>query len=373
LQELENSNKEVLMKAVVVDALNEFSVQNVTLDPPKVGEVLVQMKATGVCRSDLHVIHGTIPLGLPAVVGHEGAGVVVEVGESVTNVAPGDHVILSFIPNCGKCYYCEHEQANLCSSKAEAGGFMLDGTARVHRNGEAVGVMAQLGCMAEQCIAPAISCIKIDMDIPMTSAALIGCGVMTGVGAALNTAQVAAGSTVAVFGCGGIGLSIIQGARIAGAEKVIAVDTIELKLEMARGFGATHTTAGEGAHEFILEQTENRGADYCFEAVGVPDLMQAAEAATRPGGTCTVVGVGPVDGAFILNPFMLPISGKSVLGSMYGGCNPKVDFPRLIAFYREGKLDLDGMITTTYSIDEAPQAFADMEAGLNARGVIVYD
>lgn len=361
------------MKAVVVDALNTFSVQEVTLDPPKAGEVLVQMKATGVCRSDLHVIYGILPLELPAVVGHEGAGVIVDVGEGVANVAPGDHVILSFIPNCGTCFYCERDQANLCSSKDGAGGFMLDGTARVHRSGEPLRVMTQLGCMAEQCIAPAISCIKIDKEIPLTSAGLIGCGVMTGVGAALNTAKVAAGSTVAVFGCGGIGLSIIQGARIAGAAKVIAVDTVESKLEMARGFGATHTTTGEEAHEYILEQTGNRGADYCFEAVGVPALMQSAEAATRPGGTCTVVGVGPMDGEFVLSPFMLPISGKRVLGSMYGGCNPKVDFPRLLELYRNGKLDLDGMITTTYSIDEAPQAFADMEAGVNARGVIVYD
>ena len=150
------------MKAVVVDALNEFSVQEVTLDPPKAGEVLVQMKATGVCRSDLHVIRGTIPLELPAVLGHEGAGVIVEVGEGVSNLAPGDHVILSFIPNCGECFYCEHDQANLCSSKDEAGGFMIDGTARVHRSGEALRVMTQLGCMAEQCIAPSISCIKIE-------------------------------------------------------------------------------------------------------------------------------------------------------------------------------------------------------------------
>ena len=361
------------MKAVVVDAIKEFSVQEVTLDPPKTGEVRVKMKATGVCRSDLHVIGGTIPMELPAVIGHEGAGIVQEVGEGVTNVAPGDHVILSFIPNCGECFYCEHDQANLCSSKDAAGGFMLDGTARVHRGDQDLQVMTQLGCMAEECIAPAISCIKIDKDISLTSAALIGCGVMTGVGAALNTAKVAPGSTVAVFGCGGIGLSIIQGARIAGAGKVIAVDNVEGKLEMATGFGATHTVTGDEAHEFILEQTENRGADYAFEAVGIPDLMQLAEAATRPGGTCTVVGMGPLDGAFVLNPFMLPIFGKSVLGSMYGGCNPSVDFPKLLGYYQSGELDLDGMVTTTYSIDDAPQAFADMESGKNARGVIVYD
>ena len=361
------------MKAVVVDALNEFSVQEVSLDPPKAGEVMVDIKATGVCRSDLSVINGKIPLELPAVIGHEGAGIIKEVGAGVEHLQVGDHVVLSFIPNCGECFYCEHGQANLCASKDNAYGFMLDGTARVKRGNEELRVMTQLGCMAERCIAPAISCIKIDEEIPLASAALVGCGVMTGVGAAMNTAQVEAGSTVAVFGCGGIGLSIIQGARIAGARHICAVDTMDNKLEMARHFGATHTVRGEQAQEFILDLTEQRGADYCFEAVGVGALMQAAEAATRPGGTCTVVGVGSLEDQFVLNPFTLPIFGKSILGCMYGGCNPKRDFPRLLDFYREGKLDLDGMITNTYSIDQAPQAFADLEAGVNARGVILYE
>jgi S-(hydroxymethyl)glutathione dehydrogenase/alcohol dehydrogenase len=361
------------MKAVVVDAINEFSVQEVTLAPPKAGEVKVNIKATGVCRSDMSVINGKIPLTLPAVIGHEGAGIITEVGAGVEDLQAGDHVVLSFIPNCGECFYCGHDQAYLCSSKENANGFMLDGTARITRGGEDLRVMTQLGCMAEACIAPAISCIKIDKHIPLASAALVGCGVMTGVGAVLNTAQVQPGSTVAVFGCGGIGLSIVQGARIAGAGKVIAVDMIDSKLKMARGFGATHTVHGEHAHEFILQETENRGADYCFEAVGLSELMQAAEAATRPGGTFTVVGVGSLDEQFILNPFALPILGKSILGSMYGGCNPARDFPRLLDYYREGKLDLDGMITNTYSIDQAPQAFADLEAGINARGVILYE
>jgi S-(hydroxymethyl)glutathione dehydrogenase/alcohol dehydrogenase len=361
------------MKAVVVDALNEYSVQEVSLDAPQAGEVKVDVKATGVCRSDLSVISGKIPMPLPGLIGHEGAGIVSELGPGVEHLEVGDHVVLSFIPNCGECFYCDHGQANLCSSKDNSYGFMLDGTARVHRGNEDLTVMTQLGCMAEHCIAPAISCIKIDKEIPLASAALVGCGVMTGVGAVLNTAKVEAGSTVAVFGCGGIGLSIIQGARIAGAAQVIAVDTMESKLEMAKGFGATHAVTGEHAHEFIRELTEQRGADYTFEAVGIGALMQAAEAATRPGGTCTMVGVGSLEDQFILNPFMLPIFGKSVLGSMYGGCNPNRDFPRLLDFYRAGKLDLDGMITNTYTIDQAPKAFADLEAGINARGVILYE
>ncbi len=361
------------MKAVVVDALNEFSVQEVELDSPKAGEVRVKMVATGVCRSDWSVISGTIPMPLPAVIGHEGAGIITELGEGVDKFALGDHVVLSFIPECGECFYCKNDQAYLCASKNNAAGGMLDGTTRVHRGDEDIMVMTQLGCMAEECIAPAISCVKINDDVPLSSAALIGCGVMTGVGAALNAAKVKAGSTVVVFGCGGIGLSTIQGACIAGAKNVVAVDTLPAKLDMAKTFGATHGCLLEDANEFILELTDGRGADYCFEAVGNTALMQLAEATTRPGGVCTIIGVGKMDEQFVLSPFMLPLSGKRIQGTMYGNCNPSTDFPKLLDYYKNGDLDLDGMITKTYSIDEAPQAFADLTSGANARGVIIFD
>jgi S-(hydroxymethyl)glutathione dehydrogenase / alcohol dehydrogenase len=361
------------MKAVVVDGLNEFSVQDVQLDPPKAGEVRVKMMATGVCRSDWSIISGHIPTEFPIAIGHEGAGIIAELGDGVDNFAVGDHVVLSFIPECGECFYCKNDQAYLCSSKDNAAGGMLDGTTRVHRGDEDVLVMTQLGCMAEECIAPAISCVKISEDIPLSSAALIGCGVMTGVGAAINAANVQPGTTAVIFGCGGIGLSAIQGARIAGATQVIAVDTLPAKLDMAKEFGATHGCLLEEAHEFILGLTENRGADYCFEAVGITDLMQTAEMCTRPGGTCTVIGVGRMDEQFVLNPLLLPILAKKVQGTMYGNCNPSTDFPKLLDYYKNGELNLDGMITNTYSIDEAPQAFADLTAGGNARGVIVFD
>jgi S-(hydroxymethyl)glutathione dehydrogenase/alcohol dehydrogenase len=361
------------MKAVVVDALNEFSVQEVQLDSPKAGEVRVKMVATGVCRSDWSVISGTIPMPLPAVIGHEGAGIITELGEGVDKFALGDHVVLSFIPECGDCFYCKNDQAYLCASKNNAAGGMLDGTTRVHRGDEDVMVMTQLGCMAEECIAPAISCVKINDDVPLSSAALIGCGVMTGVGAALNAAKVKPGSTAVVFGCGGIGLSTIQGACIAGAKNVVAVDTLPSKLDMAKTFGATHGCLLEDANEFILELTEGRGADYCFEAVGNTALMQLAEASTRPGGVCTVIGVGKMDEQFVLSPFMLPLTGKRIQGTMYGNCNPSKDFPKLLDYYKKGELDLDGMITKTYSIDQASEAFADLTSGANARGVIIYD
>jgi|TARA_B110000908_G_scaffold72003_1_gene86879 S-(hydroxymethyl)glutathione dehydrogenase/alcohol dehydrogenase len=361
------------MKAVVVDALNEFSVQEVQLDSPKAGEVRVKMVATGVCRSDWSVISGTIPMPLPAVIGHEGAGIITELGEGVDKFALGDHVVLSFIPECGDCFYCKNDQAYLCASKNNAAGGMLDGTTRVHRGDEDIMVMTQLGCMAEECIAPAISCVKINDDVPLSSAALIGCGVMTGVGAALNAAKVKPGSTAVVFGCGGIGLSTIQGACIAGAKNVVAVDTLPAKLDMAKTFGATHGCLLEDANEFILELTEGRGADYCFEAVGNTALMQLAEASTRPGGVCTVIGVGKMDEQFVLSPFMLPLTGKRIQGTMYGNCNPSKDFPKLLDYYKKGELDLDGMITKTYSIDQASEAFADLTSGANARGVIIYD
>lgn len=310
---------------------------------------------------------------LPAVIGHEGAGIITELGEGVEKFALGDHVVLSFIPECGECFYCKNDQAYLCASKNNAAGGMLDGTTRVHRGDEDIMVMTQLGCMAEECIAPAISCVKINDDVPLSSAALIGCGVMTGVGAALNAAKVKPGSTAVVFGCGGIGLSTIQGACIAGAKNVVAVDTLPAKLDMAKTFGATHGCLLEDANEFILELTEGRGADYCFEAVGNTALMQLAEASTRPGGVCTVIGVGKMDEQFVLSPFMLPLTGKRIQGTMYGNCNPSKDFPKLLDYYKKGELDLDGMITKTYSIDQASEAFADLTSGANARGVIIYD
>jgi S-(hydroxymethyl)glutathione dehydrogenase/alcohol dehydrogenase len=361
------------MKAVVVDGINEFSVQDVELDPPKAGEVRVKMVATGVCRSDYSVISGHIPVEFPIVVGHEGAGIIAELGEGVDNFAVGDHVVLSFVPECGECFYCKNDQAYLCASKDNAAGGLLDGTTRVHRGGEDISVMTQLGCMAEECIAPSISCVKIDDDIPLNSAALIGCGVMTGVGAALNAANVQPGTTAVIFGCGGIGLSAIQGARIAGAKNIVAVDTLPAKLDVAKSFGATHGCLLDEANEFILGLTEGRGADYCFEAVGITDLMQLAEACTRPGGICTVIGVGKIDEQFVLNPLLLPILAKRVQGTMYGNCNPSKDFPKLLDYYAKGELDLDGMITKTYSLDDAAEAFADLTSGVNARGVIVHN
>jgi len=361
------------MKALVTSEKDKYSVEDVTLDPPKPGELAIKMSATGVCRSDLSLINGTIPIPKPIVLGHEGAGIVDGLGEGVTNFAVGDHVVLSFVPACGTCFFCEKQEPQFCSAGAPDGK-MLDGTSRVHRqDGSDLGVMQFLGCMAEYAVVPAISAQKIDASIPLDKAALVGCGVMTGVGAAINTAEVPPGSTAAVFGCGGVGLSIIQGCRIAGADRIIGIDVADNKLEMARKFGATDTINGsDGQAVAAVRELTGGGADFTFEAVGIPELMSQTFEAARRGGTATIVGVGSLLESFPLNALMVSMSGKTLKGSMYGDANPHADFPMLLGLYQRGKLDLDGMVTNTYSIDEAPQAFLDMEKGLNARGVIVY-
>lgn len=363
------------MKALVTTENEKYSVEEVSLDPPKAGEIKIKMKATGVCRSDLSVINGTLPLPKPMVLGHEGAGVVDEIGEGVTGFEVGDHIVLSFVPNCGHCFYCDKQLPQFCSAGAP-NGLMLDGTSRVHRqDGSDLGVMQFLGCMAEYAVVPAISAQKIDARFPLDKAALIGCGVTTGVGAAINTAKVTPGSSVAVFGCGGVGLSILQGCQIAGARQIIAIDVADNKLEMARNMGATETVNGSdgSAVARCKELTGGHGVDFSFEAVGVATLMAEAHASVRRGGTTTIVGVGKLTDNVPFNALLLSMDGKTVRGSFYGDLNFHHDFPMLLDMYEAGKLNLDDMVSATYSIDEAPRAFEDLEAGKNARGVIVYD
>jgi len=362
------------MKAVVVDAVNEYSVQSVELDPPKQGEVLVRMKATGVCHSDLSIINGTIPWTYPTVIGHEGSGIVEGIGEGVTNVSVGDHVAMSFVPNCGECYYCQNQEPYLCTV-TKPDGMLLDGTTRVHRNGgERVSVMTYLGNMAEYAVVPSVCLVAIDKSFDFKAAALVGCGVTTGVGAVFKTAGVEPGSTVAVFGCGGVGLNVIQGARIAGAARIIAVDLSAEKMEKAKEFGATDTvTPGGNAAKEIFALTNGIGADYAFEVVGNSKLVETCVKCIRKNGTAVLVGMGSADDKYSINCMIMPYMAKTIKGCMYGSCNFKVDFPRYLNLYQQGKLDLDRLITRTYTIDEAKQAFIDLENGTNARGVIVFE
>jgi S-(hydroxymethyl)glutathione dehydrogenase/alcohol dehydrogenase len=360
------------MKAVVAHELNRIAVEQVELDPPKAQEVKVKMAAAGVCHSDLSVINGTIPQPFPVVLGHEGAGVVEAVGEGVTHCKPGDHVVMSFVPNCGRCFHCIRGEAFLCRALPRGAG-MLDGTSRLRLGDKSLAAFCSLGNMAEYVVCPAISVVPVDKTIPLNVAALIGCGVTTGVGAAINTAHVTPGATVAVFGCGGVGIATIQGARIAGAERIFAVDVSNEKLELAKRFGATDLVLAEGAQKSILEQTKGMGVDFAFEVIGKAAVVETAVAVTRRGGTTVAVGVGKLNETIKLNSLVFPLSGKKLCGCMFGSANPQYDFPRMLGLYRAGKLDLEGMVTRTYSIDEAQKAFDDLDKGLNARGVIVFN
>ena len=346
------------MKAVVAHEINKFSVENVDLAEPKIGEVLIKMKATGICHSDLSIINGTIGWKLPSVLGHEGAGIVEKIGESVTQVKPGDHVVLSFIPNCGDCYNCLRSEPYHCRENKPHGG-LLDGTSRVSLNGEEIAVMSFLGNMAEYCVVPEACVVSIDKNIDFKAAALVGCGVTTGVGAAIKTASVE--------------LNVIQGARIAGASQVIAVDLSEEKMEIAKTFGATHSiNPANPAHKEIKSLTNGIGVDYAFEVVGSGKLVEACFKSTRINGTTILVGVGRAEDSFTINAMIMPFTGKTIKGSLYGNANFKVDFPMYLDLYKQGKLELDRLITRTYSIDEAPLAFEDLESGKNTRGVIIY-
>ena len=360
------------MKAVVVQELNRMSVEQVELEGPKADEVRLKMAAVGVCHSDLSVLNGTVPHPLPVVLGHEGAGVVEAVGPGVSHVKPGDHVVMSFVPNCGRCFHCVRNEAFLC--RATRGGMMLDGTSRLRLGDKPLSAFCSLGNMAEYVVCPSISVVPIDKDVPLRVAALIGCGVATGVGAAINTAKVQPGSTVAVYGCGGIGLSVIQGARIAGAARIIAVDVSDEKLELAKRFGATDVIqASAGPKALIALTPEGVGVDYAFEAIGKGEVVETALTVTRRGGHAVAIGLGRVTDTIKLNALVFPAVAKTLSGCMFGSCNPKHDFPKLLDLYRAGRLELEGMVTKTYSIDDAPKAFEDLEKGVNARGVIAFD
>ncbi|HUQ74240.1 MAG TPA: Zn-dependent alcohol dehydrogenase [Burkholderiales bacterium] len=348
-------------------------VEEISVDSPKRGEVMVKLGACGVCHSDLSAITGTIALPLPLVLGHEGAGVVVEVGEGATGFAKGDHVIFSFIYMCGKCRFCISGRPVLCLEQGKALTTPLEGTPRVRdAKGQPLNIFSGCGAMAEYATVSAENVIKIDPKIPLECAALVGCAVTTGVGAVFNTAKVEPGSSVAVFGCGGVGLSVIQGARIAGAERIIAIDTLEPKLAMAKQFGATDVLLAKDDPAKALKKMTGGGPDYAFECVGSGELAATAYRAIRRGGVAIVVGVAKPTDSTSVRTMTLPFEEKTLTGSYFGSCVPRIDFPRMLALYLKGELKLDELITKRYAVAEAAQAFADLESGRNARGVIVF-
>lgn len=363
-------------KAVLCRELNQpVVVETIDVDPPKRGEVTVKIAACGVCHSDLSATNGTIALPPPLVLGHEAAGEIVEVGEGVTGLAVGDHVVSSFVYMCGTCRFCAGGRPVLCVEQGKALVTPPEGTPRTHdAAGKPLGIFSGCGVMAEYATMSQDNVVKIDKAIPLDRAALVGCAVTTGVGAVFNTARVEAGSSVVVFGCGGVGLNAIQGAAIAGATMIVAVDTTESKLEFAKAFGATHTLLAKPGEDPVkaIKKLTGGGADYAFECVGSGELGATAYRATARGGKAVIVGVARGSDALTVKPAGLVFEEKSLQGSYFGSCVPRVDFPRMLGLYMAGKLKLDELITKRYSIDEAPQAFADMQSGKNARGVIVF-
>jgi S-(hydroxymethyl)glutathione dehydrogenase/alcohol dehydrogenase len=309
---------------------------------------------------------------LPVVLGDEGAGVVERVGPGVEQLRPGDHVVVAWTPTCGRCYYCIGGRSNLCDARPQPGR-LADGTTRLHLDGREIYHYGTVATYSPYTVIGASNAVRISDRIPLDRAALIGCSVMTGVGAVLNTAQVPAGAGLAVFGCGGIGLNAVQGGRLASAQPLIAVDVADNKLEFARAMGATHllNAAREDVPARIREIT-GRGVDYAVVAVGDTRVAGQAWEALAKGGTCVMVGVPPTGQQIQIEPRSLVSGERRLVGSNYGSARPFVDFPRLVELYLAGKLKIDELITKRYSIEQANEAFEDLASGSLARGVIVY-
>jgi NDMA-dependent alcohol dehydrogenase len=361
--------------AVLYEPNTPFKIETIDLDPPRSGEVLIKMAAAGVCHSDWHLVTGATQHALPVVPGHEGAGVVEAGGSGVTRIQLGDHVALNWAPNCGSCFYCLHERPNLCETYLEPlwAGTMMDNTSRLSKDGQTIYHFNALACFAEYAVVPEECCVPLHKAVPLNVAALIGCAVTTGVGAVLNTAQVKPGSSVAVFGAGGVGLSIIMGAQLAGAGRIIAIDQSEAKGDMAQAFGATDfLMARPDTNEAIRNLTGGRGADYVFEAIGLPTVQEQCLDAARPGGTVVLAGITPMGSSTNLPGAIITRQEKTVMGTYYGTANPVRDFPLYADLYLKGKLDLEQLISKTYSLDQINEAYADMLSGQTARGVIVF-
>ena len=342
---------------------------DVELGPVAPGHVKVKIMATGVCHSDVSGMNGTIPQPAPFIPGHEGAGVVAEVGEGVTSVQPGDHVIIAWSAPCGSCKFCvDRKQPNLCVNITFGVGMLPHFTL----DGAPVAGFAGSGTWAEEMIMPEQGVVKIDPETPHEIASLVGCGVMTGVGAALNTAKVTPGSSVVVFGCGGVGISAIQGAKVAGASEIVAVDLVDSKLEDAQRFGATHAVKPDDLPTAVQEITGGDGFDFAFEAIGLPITMRSAYDNTRRGGTTCIIGVGGLDQQVQFSAFELFYNEKNLMGSYYGSADVRSDFARMLNLWKHGRLDLEGMISHKIGIEDVNEAIADLRAGTVIHSVISF-
>ncbi|HUR76055.1 MAG TPA: NDMA-dependent alcohol dehydrogenase [Sporichthya sp.] len=364
--------------AVVIEPGKPIEIEELDLDGPKEGEVLIRYTHAGLCHSDIHVAHGDFPARLPMVLGHEGAGIIEEVGAGVTRVKPGDKVVCSFIPNCGHCRWCATGRQSIC----DMGATILEGYLPGPRwpitgpRGE-YGAMCMIGTFSQYGVIHQNSAVAVDADLPLDKAVLVGCGVPTGWGSAVNTADVQPGETILVVGVGGIGINAVQGARYAGAKNVIAVDPLENKREKALELGATHAVASsEEAMELAMELTRGVGAD---KAIITTDLVTEPQVTTSfhtvsKGGTVVITGLN----RFELNNIQLPsalmtLFRKTVKGSLFGDCNPTTDIPKILGLYQSGDLKLDEIITRTYTLEEVNEGYEDLLAGKNVRGVMVHE
>jgi alcohol dehydrogenase (nicotinoprotein) len=356
----------------------EWEITELDLDPPKAGEVMLQMVASGLCHSDEHLRTADLPVRFPMVGGHEGAGIVAQVGPGVSRLKPGDHVVCSFLPVCGHCRWCARGQSNICDLGAYLSvGCLADETFRFHAGDEDVGGMCMLGTFSQWMTVSEHSCVKVADDLPLETVVLVGCGVPTGWGTAVNAGGVRPGDTVAIYGIGGVGINAVQGAAFAGAANVVAIDPLPGKLEMARRLGATHTVTDPAeAQQLILDLTQGVGADQALVTVGVvtEEVVQAAFDAIRKGGEVVVTGLADPEKLTIhVSGAILTLFEKRIRGALFGGGNPFEEIPRMLEHYRAGHLKLDELITQRYRLDQINEGYQDLLDGRNVRGVIVHE
>ena len=364
--------------AVLWDRNKEWSVEEIELDPPKQGEVLVALGGSGLCHSDEHVVTGDLPTAVPIIGGHEGAGIVEEVGPGVTGLAPGDRVIFSFVPSCGQCRACAAGMGSICElgMYTREGRQISDHTARHHARGQDLGLMCLLGTFAERTVVNQASCVKVEDDLPLDVACLLGCGVITGWGSVAYAGEARVGDVVVVVGVGGIGINAVQAAAALGAEYVVAVDPVAFKRNQALEFGATHAVASsQEANALVTELTRGRMAQVCVNTMGVGEGAQIGASLGLVGkrGRVVVTNLHPASETQVtMSALELTTYEKQVRGSLFGSSNPRADIPRFLELYRSGKLKLEELVTRTYSLDEVNVGYDDMRNGRNLRGVITF-
>ena len=374
------------MKAAVLYKANTpLEVVDLVQEGPRTGEARVKVKAAGICHSDWHIMNGDWTPPLPMVLGHEAAGIVEEVGAGVTNVKLGDHVIFSFRPQCGRCLYCSMGRSVLCDGHASPRWGMLDGSYRLKRGGQDIFQMARIGTFSEKVVCPAEMLVPIRPEMPWPQAALMGCCVPptsahrvtapTPVGTVTRCAEVEAGASVLVIGCGGVGLNVVQGAKLAGAGIIAAADLLDSKLTYAKDFGATHTinAKSDNVVDRVRDLTQGRGVDYAFDAIGGEATTLQIVEAIRPGGTAVIVGMAALNVRAPITPYNMALQEKTIKGTMYGSVRPNVDFPKLVDLYLDGRLKIDELVSRTYSLDQINEGFTALRSGQVARGVVVFN